>query len=332
MMEHEYAGAGQMAEPVKNTFGWSVTPASAVGHGVWEDIFEAYVQDRYALGLEAFFEKHNPHARQEVLASLLEAARKDYWDPTDAQREAIARAYAESVARHGPSAGLVSGGNDALDDTVRRQLDAPGDEPLAARFNAAVEAPRSDGCSESSAPRACWCCSAPGGAAGVCDDVRRGPTGVAHAHDRAAPTRHRAARGGGGGDAGLRRRAVRERVATASGAAGLQGVARGADPRSRARPPGDGPAGGLWIPARPVRPRPPDPDGGSEGHRRPAPARGAQPRAPEPRRTPRPDARPRRPPHPHRPRPRRAVHRGRADSWSPSSPTSASPSCCSGRR
>jgi cobaltochelatase CobN len=138
MKQHDYAGAGQIAELLKNTFGWQVTRRSAVSDGTWNDIYETYIQDRHNLGLPAWMDKVNPHARQEVAATMLEAARKRYWNATPAQLAAIANAYAESVAKYGPSDGLVTGGNTQLQQFVAANLKAPGKQPLVNAFNAAM--------------------------------------------------------------------------------------------------------------------------------------------------------------------------------------------------
>lgn len=134
MKEHDYAGAGHMAELVKNTFGWDVTRSSSVSEGVWDDIYETYVQDKYALDLSAWFDRVNPHAFQEIAATMIEAARKEIWNPGDGVLEEICRRYAQSVLEHGPSSGLISGGNHQLNRAVTQALDAPGDRELKVAF------------------------------------------------------------------------------------------------------------------------------------------------------------------------------------------------------
>ncbi|MFH2002943.1 MAG: cobaltochelatase subunit CobN, partial [Planctomycetota bacterium] len=114
MMAHDYAGAGHMAELVKNTFGWDVTRSSSVSEGVWNNIYETYVKDKYDMDLHAWFDRVNPHALQEIAATLIEATRKVCWHPEAEVLEVICRVYAQSVVEHGPSSGLISGGNDKL--------------------------------------------------------------------------------------------------------------------------------------------------------------------------------------------------------------------------
>ncbi|HUY87865.1 MAG TPA: cobaltochelatase subunit CobN [Pirellulales bacterium] len=126
MREHGYAGAGHMAELVKNAFGWSVTRPESVSDRDWNEIYEVYVQDRRQLGLREWFESEGPHALEEILATMLEAHRKGYWQATTEQLTHLSQTYATLVARHGDSGGLVSGGNKRLHEHVAKLLAAPG--------------------------------------------------------------------------------------------------------------------------------------------------------------------------------------------------------------
>lgn len=138
MKAHDYAGAGMMAELVKNTFGWDVTRSSAVSDGVWDEIYQTYVEDSKNLDLPEWFEQVNPHAMQTIAATMLEAARKGYWDASAQQLARLSEVYARSVAKHGASMGLVAGGNDRLNQFVTDRLTAPGLRPLADALAKAV--------------------------------------------------------------------------------------------------------------------------------------------------------------------------------------------------
>jgi cobaltochelatase CobN len=122
MKSHDYAGAGHIAEMVKNSFGWSVTRPESISQQTWKDIYEVVLKDRHKLGLNEWFEKVSPHAMQEIAATLLEAARKDLWHASKEEIADITRMYAESVARHGDSGGLVSGGNVKLASYAAKTL------------------------------------------------------------------------------------------------------------------------------------------------------------------------------------------------------------------
>ncbi len=137
MKEHDYAGAGMMSELVKNTFGWDVTRSSSVSDGDWNDIYATYIKDRYELGLRQWFDRVNPHALQEVAATMLEASSKGYWQADTEMLRELSRLYAQSVVKHGPSAGLVSGGNKDLEKYIGKHLSAPGDLALAGKFSKA---------------------------------------------------------------------------------------------------------------------------------------------------------------------------------------------------
>lgn len=134
MQEHGYAGAGHIAELVQNTFGWNATRASALPGGVWDDIDAIYRQDRFGLDLPAWMERENPDAWQETLATMIEATRKGYWKPSRAVLDDLCERYARSVAQHGGSGGLVSGGNRDLVELVAGTVAGLGKQPLAAAF------------------------------------------------------------------------------------------------------------------------------------------------------------------------------------------------------
>jgi len=154
MKEHGYAGAGHLSELVKNTFGWSVTRENSVSTAAWNEIYAVYVQDKYNLGLGKWMDKENPHALQEIAATMLEAARKGRWDAPAAAVAALSRLYAESVVAHGDSGGLVSGGNKRLEDFVSAKLHASGKAPaaaLAARMSAALRDARAPAAAQASA-------------------------------------------------------------------------------------------------------------------------------------------------------------------------------------
>ncbi len=138
MKEHDYAGAGQIAELMRNTFGWSVTRKTAVSNETWNELYATYIQDKNKLDLDAWFAKVNPHARQEVAATMLEAARKGYWNASLEQVATLSRLYVESVVKNGPSEGMMAGGNTSLHDFALAHLSAPGDPALAAAFNSTI--------------------------------------------------------------------------------------------------------------------------------------------------------------------------------------------------
>ncbi len=128
MMAENYAGAGQMTELTKNTFGWAVTRPGSINDFMWSEIAKIYLHDKYRLGIQKWFNTENPHAQQEMAATLIEAARKRYWTGPAEEIQATVAAYVKSVAAYGPSNGVVGGDNHALHDFVNAQLNAPGNQ------------------------------------------------------------------------------------------------------------------------------------------------------------------------------------------------------------
>ncbi|HID56437.1 TPA: cobaltochelatase subunit CobN, partial [Candidatus Poribacteria bacterium] len=139
MMKSGYAGAGQMAALAENTFGWRVTRPSSIQEEVWKEIYEVYVKDKYNLGLREWFEQLNPYAFQDIAAVPLESARKGYWKPSEEVLRELSREFARSVAKHGISEGLTTGGNRKLERYVKKRLEAPGDKVVLAGFKASIE-------------------------------------------------------------------------------------------------------------------------------------------------------------------------------------------------
>jgi len=155
MKDHGYAGAGHAAELAKNTFGWSVTRRGSVSDSQWNDLYAVYVRDKYKLQVREWMEKENPHALQEMAATMLEASRKGYWKADGAAVGELSNLYAELAVKHGDSGGLVSGGNRPLEEYVSDVLQASGTAPgksLAQQMSAALA--RSAGGARSAAPPA----------------------------------------------------------------------------------------------------------------------------------------------------------------------------------
>ncbi len=123
MMKEGYAGADHMRVMVSNSFGWEVMRPGSVGNANWYEMKAVLIDDKLNLHLEGWMEKENPYARQDALAVMMEAIRKGYWEADEQTRRELAQHYARSVARHGLSGHITSGGNAALDKMIRRELE-----------------------------------------------------------------------------------------------------------------------------------------------------------------------------------------------------------------
>jgi cobaltochelatase CobN len=125
MQEHGYCGAKAMSELFENLWGWEATSPEIVTDYMWNEVFEVYVQDKYDMGLEDWFNENNPYALQSATARMLEAIRKDYWDPSDDVRNALADAYQKSVDEYGITCCGHTCGNPFINDYVSGILSAP---------------------------------------------------------------------------------------------------------------------------------------------------------------------------------------------------------------
>lgn len=114
MQRSGYSGAREIADHIENVYGWQATTPEQVDGSVWQRNFEVYVEDRLGLGLKEFFSKENPHARQYLLARLLEVDRQGSHRFTEAQRTRLVREYLESVLRSGVACSANTCGNRTL--------------------------------------------------------------------------------------------------------------------------------------------------------------------------------------------------------------------------
>lgn len=97
------SAAGGFAEIVQNTYGWNVMKPEAVDDELWDEIYAVYVQDKFDLGVQDYFERQNPAALQEMTAVMMETARKGMWRASAEQLKALAELHTELVDKYAPS-------------------------------------------------------------------------------------------------------------------------------------------------------------------------------------------------------------------------------------
>lgn len=103
LMEHGYAGARTMgSEFLEYLWGWQITNPTIVDDWAWQEVKAVYLDDRYDLQLDQFLEQgHNVHVKTNMLAIMLLAINKEYWQADSQTRQALATEFASLVARHG---------------------------------------------------------------------------------------------------------------------------------------------------------------------------------------------------------------------------------------
>ena len=97
MQEGGASSAEHFAETFRNTYGWNVMKPAAIDDTLWNELYAVYVDDRYDLGVEAFFRRENPYALQEMTAVMLETVRKGYWDASPRQVAVLAELHTRLV-------------------------------------------------------------------------------------------------------------------------------------------------------------------------------------------------------------------------------------------
>lgn len=132
LMKEGYAGARTMgSEFLEYLWGWQVTNPGIVKSWVWDEVKRVYVDDGLDLGLDDFLEQdHNVHVKSNMLAIMLVAAYKGFWQADEATLEQLAQQFTDLVSANGlPGSGHTSPShpmyvwlNDYLDESHQQQL------------------------------------------------------------------------------------------------------------------------------------------------------------------------------------------------------------------
>ncbi len=101
MQGEGYSGAREMDKFAEYLWGWDVTVPDLVTETMWNEVYDVYVNDKYDMGLQEFFDENNPYAYQVITARMLEASRKDYWHPTEEMKQHLAEEFEKSETEYG---------------------------------------------------------------------------------------------------------------------------------------------------------------------------------------------------------------------------------------
>jgi cobaltochelatase CobN len=118
MKKEGYAGAGEMRQFVEYLWGWDATAPEVIDDAKWQETFSVYVQDKYSLGMQQFFDANSPFAYQDMTARMTETIRKGYWKADDATKKKLLEEYVSSVNRHGVGCAEHTCGNPRLQKYV----------------------------------------------------------------------------------------------------------------------------------------------------------------------------------------------------------------------
>lgn len=117
LMAHDYAGARTMgSEFLEYLWGWQVTNPTLVGDWAWQEVKAVYMDDKYQLGLSEFLEKgHNAHVKANMLAIMLVAIEKGFWQADAQTTKELAENFARLVQENGlPGSGHTDPDNPML--------------------------------------------------------------------------------------------------------------------------------------------------------------------------------------------------------------------------
>lgn len=140
MQTHGYEGARTMMYLTDHLDLWDSTATRMVSSRDWDEVKDVYVEDTLGLDMDAFFDQHNPHARQVLMANLLGAAARGHWEATAADLAEVAGRLARSAAEHGIVCEASVCRNPALAAYVEKSLaGVPGGEALVAGYRSAIQ-------------------------------------------------------------------------------------------------------------------------------------------------------------------------------------------------
>jgi cobaltochelatase CobN len=100
---HGYDGARTFMLATDHLDLWDSTATEMVESSDWDEVKAVFVDDKFGLDMDRFFDRANPHAQQVMLSNLLGAADRGHWQASQADLEQIATRLATSVRDHGPA-------------------------------------------------------------------------------------------------------------------------------------------------------------------------------------------------------------------------------------
>ncbi|MEO0410542.1 MAG: cobaltochelatase subunit CobN [Pseudomonadota bacterium] len=126
LMPHGYAGARTMNVAFfENLWGWEVTDPNLFSDTIWDDTKAIYMDDRYDIGVDTFLdEEANLPVQANMLAIMLVAAQKGFWDAPEETIKDLGERFASVVAKAGlPGSGHTRPDHPML-DWISQQVSA----------------------------------------------------------------------------------------------------------------------------------------------------------------------------------------------------------------
>ncbi|WP_404441022.1 cobaltochelatase subunit CobN [Stutzerimonas chloritidismutans] len=105
MQQEGYAGTLELLNVANNLWGWQAADRSMVNAEQWQALHDTLVRDTRELGVNEWFETHNPTAQAQLIERMVEAIRKGYWDAPDETRRELVERWQALTAEHGADGG-----------------------------------------------------------------------------------------------------------------------------------------------------------------------------------------------------------------------------------
>jgi cobaltochelatase CobN len=104
MLKQGYSGARYINRVVDYLWAWQVTVPEVVDSTKWQRMYDTYVEDRHGLKVrERFASSGNLRAYQAITDRMLSAIERGYWKPSDAVRNRLTQANAQTIKDAGVS-------------------------------------------------------------------------------------------------------------------------------------------------------------------------------------------------------------------------------------
>ena len=146
LMKQGYAGARTMgSEFIENLWGWQATSPEIIRSWVWEDLKAIYIDDSLDIGLDEFLQQaHNVHVQSNILAVMLVAIEKDFWQADQSTQQALAEKFANNIIENGIPGSGHTHANHPIYDFIKPMLSAEVNRQLAEVLAAANHTPVGD--------------------------------------------------------------------------------------------------------------------------------------------------------------------------------------------
>lgn len=111
LMDEGYAGARTMgSEFFEYLWGWQVTNPDIIKSWVWDEVKAVYIDDKLNINLDKFLEQgHNVHVKSNMMAVMLVAAQKEFWQADEETLKQLAEQFTALVLENGlPGSGHTS--------------------------------------------------------------------------------------------------------------------------------------------------------------------------------------------------------------------------------